>query len=169
MNSMEIKLYEALVILMVYSLMGYAGTVLYNAFHHKKKIRNGAGEGPYAVMYGAGGVIMMYLGTISHDDVLKIFLEGAILGTIVEYFVGTVNQKLTGDRKKFYHLFHTVVWGILGVITVFHWNHWIIAITRYVNPWLIMITLLFFYVKMIPDVVDGISQLYDDRKNKPKH
>ena len=167
---MEIRLYEALVVLMVYSILGYAGTVLYNAFHHhKKKIRNGAGEGPYAVMYGAGGVIMMYLGTISDNNVLRIFLEGAILGTIIEFFVGTASQKISGEKKKFYHLFHTLLWGILGVITVLHWNNWIIAITRYVNPWLIMIALIFFYFKMIPDVVDGISELYDGRRHKPKH
>lgn len=166
---MEIRLYEALVIMMVYSVFGYAGTVLYNALHKKKKIRNGAGEGPYAVMYGAGGVVMMCLGIISDDNVLRIFIEGAVLGTMIEFIVGTANQKLSGDNKKFYHVLHSVLWGILSVVSVFHWNNWIIAIVRYINPWLVMISLLVFYFKMIPDVIDGISELYDNRKGKPKH
>ena len=163
---MDIKLYEALVVLMVYSILGYAGTVLYNAIQSKKRVRNGAGEGPYAVMYGAGGVIMMYLGAISDNNVLRVFIEGAVLGTVIELLVGTMSQKISGEKKKFYHVLHTILWGILGVVSVFHWDKWIIAITRYINPWLVMITLILFYYKMIPDVVDGISQLRDSEKEK---
>ncbi len=160
--------YEFLVIFAFYSILGYMFTILCRQLNLIKNVREGIIYGPFCMSYGVGAILLTIISQHYVLDPISIFLEGIILGTIIEILAGYINGIISGKRKKFYKIYHSIIWGLLSVIVLMHWNNLIIAIIRYVEPWINMIVLLIIYIKIVTGFVDGISQLYDERKTCTK-
>ncbi len=162
------QFYEILLIFAVYSVLGYVITVMWKQFNHVDNIRDGVICGPFCMAYGIGAVILAIVSQYNIFNPGLLFIQGVVIGTVVEFLAGKINEFISGKKKKFYKFYHSIFWGIMSVAAVTHWNNIIIAIIRYINPWINMIILLIVYINIVTGLVDGVSQLYDERKTCTK-
>ena len=158
---MEYRFYEILIMFAVYSVLGYALTIIYKNLVPDSNIRAGVAAGPFCISYGLGAVLIILLtGSMSRNPVF-IFLYGAIVGTIIELTAGKITGHLSRWKKKFYKFYHTILWGLLAVLLVLHWNHVLISFVRYLPPWANMVMLLLIYINMTDELLDGVFRLKD--------
>lgn len=160
--------YEFLIIFAVYSVLGYLFTILCRQLNLINDVREGIIYGPFCISYGIGAIILTILSQYYVLDPISIFIEGVILGTIIEILAGSIDGIISGKRKKFYKIYHSIIWGLISVVALMHWNNIIIAVVRYIDPWINMVLLLILYIKIVTGFVDGVSQLYDERKTCTK-
>ena len=161
---MDYRLYEIFMIFAIYSIAGHFAGCIYNAFAKKGRVILRRGYGPYAVSYGTGMVILLVMESFFGENFPVIFIEGVLIGTFLEIFSGEFFCLVSGENRYFYRAYHSVLWGILAVVAVFHWNHMLIAIIRYINPWIHMIFLILLFYQMIMGYIDGICDIYEKRK-----
>ena len=91
--------------------------------------RKGLILGPFCPIYGVGAAILLILLDNIKENKIKLFLYGALCGTIFEYICSYVMQVMYGSRfwDYSYTTFHingrvsltyTFFWGVLSVILV---------------------------------------------------
>lgn len=91
--------------------------------------RKGLVWGPFCPVYGVGATILIIILNSYKDNSLKIFLLGAIIGNIIEYFLSYILEAMYGTRFWDYSfipsnlngricLIYSVFWGILSIILV---------------------------------------------------
>lgn len=165
-SKMDYRLYEILMIFAIYSIGGYLLSCMYNSFFRKRKVIVKRGYGPYAASYGMGIVMLIFMQSFFGENLPVIFLEGVVIGTFLEIFTGEFYCFVSGTGMNFYRIYHSIIWGILAVVAVFHWNHILIAIIRYIHPWIYMVFLVVLFYNMITGYIDGICDLYEKKVRK---
>lgn len=165
---MDYRLYEILMIFAIYSIAGYVAGCMYNSFFKKKIVIVKRGNGPYAVSYGVGIVMLIFMESFFGENLPVIFAEGVIIGTFLEIFTGEFYYFVSGSGRYFYRAYHSILWGIFAVVAVFHWNHILIAIIRYIHPWVHMVFLVVLFYNMVTGYIDGICDLYEIKKARKK-
>lgn len=89
--------------------------------------------GPFCAIYGVGGTLMILLLSKLKDKPLLLFFASSIVGTVSEYTMSYVCEKLYHfkwwDYTNYFLningrtcLFFSVLWGILGVLLIRHIN-----------------------------------------------
>lgn len=89
--------------------------------------RQGLVYGPFTPVYGAGAVIFMLL-LEKRKNIVSVFAIGTLAGGLVEYLFSLLQQFFFGTVSWDYHnsfnlfgrtsLFHSVMWGIIGVLYI---------------------------------------------------
>ncbi len=91
--------------------------------------RKGLLIGPFCPVYGVGAMILILATYRYKDSYLKVFLQGALIGGIVEYVLSFILEAIYGIRfweysYMKYHLngriciVYSIFWGILALILV---------------------------------------------------
>ena len=148
----------------IYSIAGHLASLMYNSFLKKNKVVTKRGKGPYSATYGIGGVIMLFAGSYFGENIFVIFTAGFAIGTVLEIAAGEITNLISGVNRFFYKAYHSLLWGLLAVVAVFHWNEILIVIIRCIPPWVHMIFLVLLFYNMVTGYIDGMSQLYERKK-----
>jgi len=89
--------------------------------------------GPFCIIYGIGAVLMITFLSSLKNNPIKLFIASAFLGTISEYTMSYLCEKIFHFKWWDYNgmilningrtcLYFTVMWGLLGVVLIKYFN-----------------------------------------------
>lgn len=84
----------------MYSFLGWAAESIYCSIPAGKPINRGFLTGPFCPIYGAGAMLVVAALSSFHQNIILLFLAGALLTSVVEYLTGWLLEVL----------FHTKYW-----------------------------------------------------------
>ncbi len=131
-----------------YSILGYIVEILFCSIDNKKVVLNrGFLLGPYLPIYGVGAILITFLLYRYRDDLVALFVMGAVLCSIIEYFTSLIMEKIFKIRWWDYShmqfnlngricLFNSCLFGLGGIV-----------IMKIINP---------FYMR----ILDGLSNFW---------
>lgn len=137
MENKEITVHRILWYVVIFSILGLITETLYGFITMGIwESRKGLILGPFCPIYGVGAAFFIILLGRENKSIPKLFIYGAIAGTIFEYICSYVMQVMYGSRfwdysYTNYHingrvsLTYTVFWGILAVILIKFIKKWV--------------------------------------------
>lgn len=113
----------------LYSFIGYVAECIFVSLENKKVTNRGFLCGPVCPIYGVGGLLMAFFLQKYKGDYIALFVLGALLATIIEYFTGWALEKLFHNKWWDYSknkfningrvcLLNTILFGIGSVFVV---------------------------------------------------
>lgn len=112
-----------------YSMLGWLGEVLYTAIRRRKYYDRGVLNGPLCIVYGVAGLLVGFTLGDLQENLLFLFLFGALYATVIEWIAGHILERYSQTRWWDYSavpfnldgyiaLPMSAVWGLLAVVTV---------------------------------------------------
>lgn len=113
----------------IYSFLGWIIEVLYHIYKEKHFINRGFLYGPVCPIYGTSAVLLILSLTPFKNNYILVFIIGAIIVSILEYFTGYVLEMLFNTRwwdysKEKFNINgyvcarFSIYWGIFSVILI---------------------------------------------------
>jgi uncharacterized membrane protein len=113
----------------IYSFMGWCLEVIYILYTEKRFVNKGFLYGPLCPIYGVTAVILIIVSYFVKDNLFYLFLEGFIIGSLVELITGYILAKLFHMKwwdysnelvniKGYVCLKFSVMWGALTIIFI---------------------------------------------------
>lgn len=152
----------------IFSVLGYIAEVSTIALNSKKLVLSrGFLIGPYLPIYGAGSIIMIFSLTKYQNDLLALFVMGAFICTVLEYFTSYILEKIFKLRwwdysTKKYNingrvcLENAFLFGIGGVFVIKLIYPLIKKFLNLFSPTIIMILATLILIAFITDLVLSI-------------
>lgn len=161
------KILYYLFLFYIYSIIGWILETLKVSIDNKKFIDRGFLIGPYLPIYGSGAIIMLIYLTQYKDNLLTVFLLGALLCSILEYFTSYIMEKLFNARwwdysnKKFnlngrVCIENALLFGSAGVVEIYLIQPIINKLFPNMNNFSIIFTCLFSIV-FITDLITSLN------------
>lgn len=121
--------YHILSAFIIYSILGWCVESIYMSICNRKLTNRGFAFGPFCPIYGFGAVIGYILLSPLSDNVILLYVTGAVVATLFEFLVGRLMIRLFGElwwdyNEKPYNykgiicLESTVAWGAYAVIII---------------------------------------------------
>lgn len=143
-----------------YSFLGWMVESFFVLLMQKKISNRGFLIGPYCPIYGTAALLMHLFATNIKHDVIFLFIMTAIGVTILEYLTSLFMEQIYKARwwdysdKKFNFqgrvcLSHTLLFGLLGIVFIYHINPFLIDTFNSINvPTInaISITILILFI-----------------------
>ena len=116
-------------IFILYAFIGWSLEVFFGVLKEKKFINRGFLIGPICPIYGFGAMFMLLFLTKYRDDPIVVFVLGAVICSILEYFTSYIMEKLFKARWWDYSyikfnvngricLQFSALFGLFGVILI---------------------------------------------------
>lgn len=113
----------------IYCLLGWIWESTYVSVKDRKLINRGFLYGPWLPIYGSGAICILFATLPFKENLFLIFLLGAIMASILEYFTGTAMETMFKVRYWDYSseplnlngyicLKCSLVWGIFSILLV---------------------------------------------------
>lgn len=128
---------EWIVYFIIYCFLGWCFETTYVSLKVKRYINRGFMVGPYLPIYGFGAISVILFTKPFEDNVLGVYIGGALFATFLEYVTGVLMEKIFKVRywdystNKFQYkgricLSSTLAWGALSVAAVFGLQRFVI-------------------------------------------
>lgn len=119
----------------IYSILGYFCEVVYCSFPARRFVNRGFLYGPYVPVYGFGAIAMVVFSETITRNPLAVFLSAMVVTSLIEYFTGTLLEKLFGVKLWDYShrrcniagrvcMLNSTLFGVLAVLVVFFIHPW---------------------------------------------
>ncbi len=95
---MYIQLMKIFLYFIVTSFLGYILEVVHCSIGYKKLVNRGFLFGPICPIYGAGSVLITAILTKYSNDLIVLFLMGALITSAVEYYTSYILEKIFHNR-----------------------------------------------------------------------
>ena len=95
---MYLKLMEIFLYFIIASFLGYVAEVIKCSINYKKLVNRGFLFGPICPIYGVGFVLITWLLTKYQNDLLALFLLGALITSAVEYYTSYILEVIFHNR-----------------------------------------------------------------------
>ena len=130
MKKEEITIHKVIWYVLIFSIIGLVIETIYCFITTGiVESRKGLILGPFCPIYGVGAALLIILLNEYKDNKLKVFVLGAVYGSIFEYLCSYIMQVMYGSRFWDYSytafqingrisLTYTVFWGVLSVILI---------------------------------------------------
>lgn len=163
---MELRIMFLLFIL--YSFLGWLMEVILVSIQTKKPTDRGFLIGPVCPIYGVGALLITLLLSKYINDLPALFIMGALLGAILEYFTSYIMEKIFKTRwwdysdKKYningrISLTTTIGFGALGVILIHFLNPFFKNILIHFSDTLVIIISIILLIIFIIDVITSFK------------
>ena len=126
---MQYTLTECVWLVIVYSFLGWTIETVTGTIKKKTFVNRGFSTGPFCLVYGIGALVMVVAFQELKSNLFFLFLGCAVLGTMLEWITGKLLERMNQHKWWDYSdkrwnfdgyicLQYTVLWGILGMLTV---------------------------------------------------
>ena len=165
-------------LLLAYSFFGWVIETIAGTIKKKKFVNRGFSSGPFCLIYGIAAVMM----TTTMQELIEypffLFLGCAILATIIEWFAGKLLERLNQHKwwdyseKKwnfdgYICLQYSILWGILGVLTVRFADRWLVQIYDWIPELFRTILMTSLLVLMALDLSVSLAAVFNIRRQIP--
>lgn len=162
---MELNFYTLSVLYLVYSFLGWVGETTVATAKGKHFANRGAAAGPFCFVYGIAAVLMAVGLADLRTNPAALFFGSFLIATVVEWLTGKLLERVHHRRwwdysgKKcnidgYICLQYSVLWGILGAVSVRWGNDLLLRLCALVPPLLLHIAV---WVSMSIAVLDQIG------------
>ena len=164
MEEKKLGFYELFYIFIAGCLFGYVIEVLWSFYRHHIFINHTALViGPFNVVYGVSALTLSYiLNKYRKENIFKLFIISFIIGTILEYTLSLVMEKMGGFVAWNYSRYflningrvclkYSIYWGILGVIWIKYIHPLVLIVIKSFNPKKAKIIMNFLIVFLLAD------------------
>ena len=147
---MELNFYTLSVIYLVYSFLGWVGETVVATIKGRKFTSRGMASGPFCFVYGTAGVLLAVGLADLRTNWFALFAGSAIIATVIEWVTAKLLERVHHRRwwdysgKKFnldgyVCLQYSVLWGVLGAVTVRWGNDLLLRLCTLLPPLLLHI------------------------------
>ena len=162
---MELNFYTLSVLYLVYSFLGWVGETAVATAKGKHFANRGAAAGPFCFVYGTAAVLMAVGLADLRTKPAALFFGSFLIATVVEWLTGKLLERVHHRRwwdysgKKcnidgYICLQYSVLWGVLGAVSVRWGNGLLLRLCALVPPLLLHIAV---WVGMSIAVLDQIG------------
>ena len=162
---MELNFYTLSVLYLVYSFLGWVGETAVATAKGKHFANRGAAAGPFCFVYGIAAVLMAVGLADLRTKPAALFFGSFLIATVVEWLTGKLLERVHHRRwwdysgKKcnidgYICLQYSVLWGVLGAVSVRWGNDLLLRLCALVQPLLLHIAI---WVSMSIAVLDQIG------------
>lgn len=127
LNATGIDTYHVVLWFITYSILGWTIESIYMSICNRKLTNRGFVKGPFCPIYGVGALTVFFLLRNYSDNVFALYIMGAILATMLEFFTAIIMIRLFGtvwwdytdkpfNYKGVLCLESTVAWGFYTVL-----------------------------------------------------
>ena len=113
----------------IYGFLGWCYESAYVSIKHKQWVNRGFVRGPLLPLYGSGAILLLFVTIPFRENLLLMFVSGAIGATLLEYVTGVAMEALFKVRywdyskRKFNFQGHiclaaTTLWGVFAIVIV---------------------------------------------------
>ena len=174
---MNLNFYTLSVIYLVYSFLGWVGETVVATIKGRQFTNRGMASGPFCFVYGTAGVLLAVGLADLRTNWLALFAGSFLIATVVEWvtakFLEWVHHRRWWDYsgKKFnldgyVCLQYSVLWGVLGAVSVRWGNDLLLRICAVFPPLLFHIAV---WVSMSIAALDQISAVVVVEQYAAKH
>lgn len=89
--------YHILQWFLIYSVLGWIVESIYMSFCNKKLTNRGFVKGPICPIYGVGALLVYFILEPYSHSILKLYIYGCILATLLEYLTARLMQFVFGE------------------------------------------------------------------------
>lgn len=125
--------YHLLMAFFMYSVLGWFVESIYMSICNKKITNRGFGKGPFCPIYGFGALIGYIILSPLSDNVVALYLVGAVSATIFEFLVGITMKRLFGEVWWDYNDKPFNYKGILCLESTIAWGFYAVLIVKYLH------------------------------------
>ncbi|MDY2937310.1 MAG: putative ABC transporter permease [Fusicatenibacter sp.] len=176
---MGYSVYDLVGLFFIYSVLGWLLETAAAAVKRRKFVNRGFFNGPICTLYGSAAVLMtVFLGELK-NSLFFLFLGCMILATLTEWFGGHILCRMGHGKwwdysgKKwnmdgYICLEYSVVWGVLGVLSMKYLNELILGILHLIPIVPRRITLLVLIAIFLIDGIGSYAVLHHLTRTMPK-
>ena len=175
---MNYTITELIWLFLVYAFLGWIIETVVGSVKTRKFTNRGFSTGPFCLVYGVSAAIM----AVTLDDLINntffLFLGCGILSTVIEWITGKLLERLNShklwdySKKKWNYdgyicLQYSILWAILGVISLRYGNRLFLAFFHLMPEPLFEILLWGVAVLILLDVSLSVTAALRIRKDMP--
>ena len=145
---MTLNFYTLGVLYLVYSFLGWVGETVVATFRGKRFANRGMAAGPFCFVYGTTAILMAVGFADMRTKPVALFVACMLTATVVEWLTAKLLERLHNRKwwdysdKKFnlngyVCLQYSVLWGVLGMVTVLWGNGLLLRLCALVPDWLL--------------------------------
>ncbi|MBQ7266352.1 MAG: putative ABC transporter permease [Firmicutes bacterium] len=160
----------------IYSFLGWVFECIVMSIEEKKPVNRGFIRGPFCTIYGVGALSVYILFKPFADNKILLFVVGAVVATIFEYFVALLMIKIFGsfwwnyDNKKFNYkgivcLESSLCWGLMSMLTFILFQP---MIEKFVNLYFEYFGRQFALLVLFVYILDFSTSFYKAFENRAK-
>lgn len=153
---MSYRLYEIIFLFSLYSFVGRIICILASSLKKEGYKNKGICKGPYQPSFGAGAVLLIFIGGIIEANPVNMFITGAVTGTLIELTSMVFVHKFTGKTNRV-RWFHPILFGLGTVLLVLDINVLVEAAISVTNPIILLVILFFFWLFFPSDLINGMT------------
>lgn len=161
-----------------YSIVGWAGEVIYYGVKTGHYQKRGFLKGPICPIYGVTMLFGVIILPSLIDDLPYLMLGALIIVVVVEGITGLFLDKVLGVRLWDYHgrvlnlNGYVCIWhsfkAALAVVIAMVFIHPIVNVVAFVSPsWIEFVILIPFYIELVANTVDAVADAWDRKKRGP--
>lgn len=129
--------YHIVASFVIYSILGWFVESVYMSFCNKKITNRGFAKGPFCPIYGFGATFGSILLQPFAKSFLAVYLIGAVIATLFEYFVGVLMIRALGALWWDYNDKPYNYKGIICLESTIAWGFYAIGVVEYLNKFIL--------------------------------
>lgn len=175
---MNYTLTELLWLLIIYSFLGWTIETIVGTLKKKKFVNRDFSTGPFCLVYGSAAITIALSLEELADSPLFLFLGSAALATLIEWITGKVLERL--NRHKWWDysgkkwnfdgyicLQYSIVWGILGSLTVKIGNRNLLFLFRLIPTFPRDLFVGVFTIAILLDLLASLAVIFHLKRQMP--
>lgn len=131
----EYALPQWILLFFLFSFLGWIFESCYISLHERRFVNRGFFTGPWIPLYGAGGVVMLFIALPFYRTPLLVFIVGIIGASTMEYVTGAVMEAMFGVRYWHYTRFASKN-GYISLGSSLCWGGFTLLLTYLGAPWI---------------------------------
>lgn len=161
---MNYELYEILLFFSIYSIFGWIIELCCFQLTGKDNLRPGIGRGPWCTAYGIGALLVIIGAEKFGSGPVEGFILGVAAGTLMAMISQILINGLSGEKRQRLRWYQPGIFGICGILLVYHIHPLLTTMIRWGRPWIHLIFLMLFWIYYPGDFIEGIADLLRDKK-----
>lgn len=165
-------------LLLVYSFLGWIIETAVGTIKNKKFTNRGFSTGPFCLVYGITAVLMALTMQDLTNNLFFLLIGCGTLATITEWMTGKILERLNRHKwwdysKKKWNfdgyicLQYTILWAILGALSVWFGNPFFLSVYRLIPKPLGDILTWLIAAVILLDVAASLAAVFHIRKEMP--
>lgn len=155
---MEYQLYEIMLFFSIYSILGWLADACFEALVTKDALSTvKICKGPWRGSWGVGAILILTASQSFGGGPVWGFILGALIGSVIGGIRILLIASIVNERKQTVALHRLILYGVCGVLLVCHLHPLLTAYVRWMNPWVHMAFLIFFWLRYPGEVIEGIA------------
>lgn len=135
----------------IYSFLGWLWEVFFVFLRTDQLVNRGFLNGPFCPIYGVGATAVILALMPFEENMLKTFIFGAIIATVIEYLAATIMEGLFKTKWWDYSSKKYNIKGRICLSITIGWGLFSVILMKIINP------AVMDFIHMVPNIIQNIT------------